>query len=150
MALTQEDPEPAPKQATYAKQGAAPGVIGLLKMIIADADQVIKESTKDEEKAQSEYTTLVGDYNTSIENAQKAVTQNTAEKAAAEEDREQQKLTLTQTVDELENLQKEELALHANCDFVVKNFAVRQSARADEMDAIKNAISVLSGANFEE
>merc|ERR550537_174348 len=38
--------------------------------------------------------------------------------------------------------------LHSECDWLLQNFDLRKSARAEEMDALKQAKAVLSGANF--
>lgn len=35
--------------------------------------------------------------------------------------------------------------LHASCDYVMKNFDVRQTARSEEKDALKEATAILSG-----
>jgi hypothetical protein len=48
---------------------------------------------------------------------------------------------------ELEGLDQTKADLHKSCDFVLKNFAARQEARANEMDALAEAIAVLSGAD---
>ncbi len=39
---------------------------------------------------------------------------------------------------------------HVNCcDFVMKNFETRQTARDEEIEALKQAKAILSGAKFE-
>merc|ERR1719191_1299321 len=38
--------------------------------------------------------------------------------------------------------------LHADCDFLLQNFDTRKEARANEIDALKKAKAVLSGADF--
>lgn len=137
-----------PKQKTYEKNESAPGVIGLIQMIVADAQHVIKEGTKDEQRAQSNYESLVGDTNKSVNTAEKQVTQKTSEKAAAIQEKEQADLTLAQNVDIMGNLKKENKSLHNSCDFLLKNFDTRQAARLEEMEAIDQAKQVLSGADF--
>merc|ERR1719274_26548 len=39
--------------------------------------------------------------------------------------------------------------LHADCDFLIENYDLRKAARENEIEGLKNAKSVLSGANFE-
>merc|ERR1712050_256757 len=39
-------------------------------------------------------------------------------------------------------------SLHAECDWLLKYFDVRKTARAGEVDALKNAKAVLSGADY--
>ena len=43
-------------------------------------------------------------------------------------------------------LANENADLHSGCDFVLKNFDVRQQARDEEVDALKQSIMILSGA----
>merc|ERR1719238_2405064 len=49
---------------------------------------------------------------------------------------------------ELEALNKEIAALHNNCDFLEKNYDVRKTARANEIDALGKAKAVLNGADY--
>merc|ERR1719415_344030 len=51
---------------------------------------------------------------------------------------------------ELEQLSNYNAELHKNCDFVMKNFALRQTARDEEVEALRQAKAILSGAKFEE
>ena len=45
-------------------------------------------------------------------------------------------------------MKSEEADLHGSCDFTMKNFDIRQAARDEEVDALKQAKAVLRGANF--
>jgi hypothetical protein len=38
--------------------------------------------------------------------------------------------------------------LHAACDFIMQNFDLRKEARTSEIEGLKNAKAVLSGASF--
>merc|ERR550514_864281 len=49
---------------------------------------------------------------------------------------------------ELSNIKGYITQLHANCDFLIENYDLRKAARANEVESLKNAKSVLSGANF--
>ena len=51
---------------------------------------------------------------------------------------------------ELQQLSNYNAELHSSCDFVVKNFDIRQTARDEEIEALKQAKAILSGANFGE
>lgn len=137
-----------PKQKTYERNQAAPGVIGLIQMIIADAEHVISEGTKDEQRAQTEYEELVASTNKSVSTAENMITQKTSEKAQSTAEKEQADLTLAQNIELMDGLKKENKSLHNSCDFLLKNFSVRQQARTEEMEAIMQAKQVLSGANF--
>merc|ERR1719321_2261012 len=49
---------------------------------------------------------------------------------------------------DLESLANENADLHKDCDFVLKNFELRQGARDGEIEALKQAIQIFSGASF--
>jgi len=50
--------------------------------------------------------------------------------------------------DEAEKLSTYNAELHSSCDFLLKNFDLRQAARQEEMDALAQAKAILSGADF--
>jgi len=49
---------------------------------------------------------------------------------------------------DLQNLANYAAEVHKSCDFVMDNFTARQEARAQEVEALRQAKSVLSGADF--
>jgi DNA repair exonuclease SbcCD ATPase subunit len=74
-----------------------------------------------------------------------AISAKTEASAKAKEDTEQAKSDLDTTLGELESLAMTEQDLHNECDWVLRNFAARQKARMDEMEAIGQAKAILSG-----
>merc|ERR1719169_82724 len=38
--------------------------------------------------------------------------------------------------------------LHADCDWLLEKYDIRKEARANEIDALKKAVAVLSGADY--
>jgi len=38
--------------------------------------------------------------------------------------------------------------LHSSCDFITKNFEIRQTARDEEIEALNQAKAILSGSKF--
>jgi len=38
--------------------------------------------------------------------------------------------------------------LHVQCDFLLQNFDLRKEARTNEVESLKNAKAILSGADF--
>jgi len=65
--------------------------------------------------------------------------------AAAEEELTQAKTDLDQTNKEILGLHETETDLHESCDYILKNFFVRQQARSAEIDALGEAKAILSG-----
>merc|ERR1719506_1998586 len=64
--------------------------------------------------------------------------------AELEANTEEQKATTKTLMATLEHIQ----SLHAECDWLLQYFQVRLEARAGEIESLKTAKSVLSGADF--
>merc|ERR1719462_163303 len=69
-------------------------------------------------------------------------------KAEKEADKSYAHTEAENTQGELESLGNAAGDVHKSCDFTLKNFAVRQEARDQEVNALRQAKSILSGANF--
>ena len=52
------------------------------------------------------------------------------------------------TTDALAKLKEYIAGLHSSCDFLMENYESRKEARTNEIEGLKNAKSVLAGANF--
>merc|ERR1719359_491534 len=122
----------------------------MIQQIINDAKAMEAETIRAEEDAQKAYEDFVKTTNGSIEAKGKEIVNKSEEKAKAETD-----LTETEEAHESVSLELEQLSnyngqLHQSCDFVLKNFEIRQTARDEEIEALKQAKAILSGAKFEE
>merc|ERR1719272_1224603 len=152
-ALLQQEPAgpaPPPGLKAYKKNAAAGGVMGMIQQIINDAKAMEAEAIKSEEDAQKAYEDFVKDTNTSIEEKTISITNKTEEKAQAEADKVEAEAEKEALMTELEQLSNESADLHSSCDFVLKNFEIRQTARDQEVEALKQAKAILSGAKFSE
>jgi hypothetical protein len=129
----------------YKKSGGAMGVLAILQNVVKDAQSLESQAMKDEQNAQSSYAAMIQDMNASVRSKSQAVVDRTMVRAAAEQDKIQAETELSATQAELEKLADGNAALHLSCDFVMKNFDVRQESRQQEMDAIAEAKAVLSG-----
>jgi len=138
--------EPPVKFNAYKKNAGASPVIGLIEQIIEDSKALESEAVAGEQEAQKSYETFVKDSNDSIAQLTESVSMKTKAKASANVDSEQAKSDLQSTEGELESLALYEGDLHRDCDFVLKNFNIRQKARLDEIEAIGQAKAILSGA----
>jgi len=133
---------------TYKKQGGS-GVISLLESIINDSANLEKEAIQAEQDSQAAYETFVRDSNASIEAKQRDVTNKQETKAQAEADLNKAKEDLARVGDELASLAEYVAQVHTACDFVLKNFDVRQSSRSQEVEALRQAKAILSGMQTE-
>jgi len=142
-------PPPPPGFEAYKKNAAAGGVMGMIQQIINDAKAMEAEAIRSEEDAQKAYEDFVKDTNASIEEKSKDIVNKSETKAKAEADLVEAKENKEAVMLELEQLSNYKAELHSSCDFVMKNFDIRQTARDEEIEALKQAKAILSGAKFE-
>jgi len=142
-------PPPPPGFEAYKKNAAAGGVMGMIQQIINDAKAMEAEVIRSEEDAQKAYEDFVKDTNNSIEEKSKDIVNKSESKAKAESDLVEAKEDKEAVMLELEQLSNYKAELHSSCDFVLKNFEIRQTARDEEIEALKQAKAILSGAKFE-
>merc|ERR1719221_374432 len=143
-------PPPPPGFEEYKNNAAAGGVMSMIQQIINDAKAMEAEAIKDEEDAQKAYEDFVKETNNSIEAKSRDIVNKSEEKAKAETDLVRAKEDKDAVMLELEQLSNYNAELHQSCDFVLKNFDLRQTARDEEVEALRQAKAILSGAKFEE
>merc|ERR1719491_1614634 len=122
----------------------------MIQQIIDDAKLMEKDTIRSEEDAQAAYEAFVKDTNDSIETNLKNIVNKKESKAMAEKDLVEANKNLDATNLELEQLSNTNAQTHQQCDFAVKNFDIRQTARDQEIEALKQAKAILSGARFSE
>jgi len=149
LAQREAPPPPPETYGAYAKKGEeSSGVIAMIDLLIKDLATEMTTITAEEENAQKDYAELM------VDSASKrtADTKLIAEKEATKADLE---VELQKMDEEKVNTAKEAMAttkylssLHLECDWLIKNFDLRKEARAGEVDALKKAKAVLSGADY--
>jgi len=141
-------PPPPPGFDEYKTSSGAGGVVAMLSGIINDAKNMEREAIMAESDAQAAYESFLKNTNESIKAAMKALVMMGEDQAKAESDLVQAESDLKSTMTELEGLAKYAAQLHQSCDFVMENFEIRQAAMDQEVEALRQAKSVLSGADF--
>jgi len=139
---------PPPGFKSYEKNAASGGVMGMMQGIIDDAKAMEAEAIRGEEDSQKSYEDFVKDTNTSIEAKTKDIVSKSDMKAKAEQEKVEAETEHEGVMGELEQLANENADLHKSCDFTLKNFELRQTARDDEIEALKQALAMFSGASF--
>merc|ERR1719463_631289 len=124
------------------------GVMGMIQGLIDEAKALEADAIRAEEEAQKAYEDFVKDTNGSIEAKSKEITNKSELKAKAEDDKVEAEESRDKILLDLEQLSNEAADLHKACDFVLKNFDIRQTARDEEVEALKQAKAILSGAKF--
>merc|ERR1719409_1060991 len=141
-------PPPPPGFKEYKQSAGAGGVMGMLEQIIRDTETLEAEAIKAESDAQKAYETYVKDTNKSIEEKTRDITNKTQEKATAEADKVAAEEAKETAMNEQQQLMNENADLHKSCDFTLKNFEIRQTASDQEVEALRQAKAILSGAKF--
>merc|ERR1719271_1398459 len=141
-------PPPPPGFKSYEKNKTSGGVMGLMRQIIEDAKAMEAEAIKGEEDAQAAYEALVKDTNASINQKAKERIDKSAIKAKTEQDKVDAEANLDSVNGELDELANYKAELHKSCDYVLNNFDIRQTARDEEVEALKQAKAILSGSKF--
>jgi len=147
---TRGAPPPPPETfGAYSKKSEeSNGVLSMIDMLVADLEKEIQEMEFNEKDDQSEYETMIEDSAAKRASDSKSLTDKEAAKADGEASllklKDETKAKMTENMETMETLRD----LHLDCDWLLQNFEVRKEARAGEVDALKKAKAVLSGADY--
>jgi len=130
----------------YKNNAGASPVMGLIEQIVEDSKKVVSDATAAEYQAQADYEKFVNDSNAIIKGLSESISAKKKATAQAKEESAEATGDLEAATGELASLNAYEADLHGECDFVLKNFDIRQKARLQEMEAIQAAKAILSGA----
>jgi predicted nucleic acid-binding Zn-ribbon protein len=150
-AFEQKDaPSPPPETwGAYGKKGQeSTGVVQMINLLVSDLDKELTEATTGEKNAQAAYEELMEDSAAKRASDSKLL----AEKISSKTDAEARLLADTEekgtTDKKLMATNKVISSLHGECDWLLQNFDARKAARAGEVDALKGAKAILSGADY--
>jgi hypothetical protein len=135
---------------TYQKNEGNTSVLGLLQQIIHDTELMEQEISNAEQQSQETYESMVKETNNSLTKNQSALVNQNQAVARAEQELMDTEADLKDTILSMEQESNTGADLHANCDFVLKNFEIRQTARDEEVEALQQAKAILSGAKFDD
>merc|ERR1719313_2832152 len=142
-------PPPATWDAYQKKDGKSNGVMALMDMLLKELQDGITEAEHEEETSQKDYERLMSDSQASRAEMVESITAKEAAKAELDTSIVATKDKKTSQETDLANVKQYLVELHAKCDFIIENYDMRKAARENEVEGLKNAKSVLSGANFE-
>jgi hypothetical protein len=142
-------PPPPETAAAFAKKSEeSNGVIAMIDTMIADLTKEMTEGKATEKNAQADYEQAMSDSAEKRATDSKTVADKAKAKAETgadlEANNEEKGATTKTLMATLEHIQ----SLHAECDWLLQYFQVRKEARAGEVESLKTAKSVLSGADF--
>jgi len=141
-------PPPATAGAFKKKGEESNGVIAMIDLLVADLDKEMTEAKTIEKDSQEEYEKMMNDSAEKRATDTKALADKESAKANTEESFEANKEEKVATTKELMAVHEYISSLHSECDWLLKYFDVRKEARAGDMESLKTAKAVLSGADF--
>jgi len=143
-------PPPPPGAVTaYQNKGEMNnGILRMLDMLVADLDKEMQQADVQEKDDQAEYIVFTKEAAAKRIADSKSITDKEEDKANSEGNL--QKLKDEGVAKMKEMMATEEYIgnLHAECDWLLSNFQLRKDARAGEVESLKKAKAVLSGADF--
>ena len=148
-ALLQQEPAGPPPPAgfkSYDNNAGGGGVVAMITQIIQDAKAMEAEAVHDEEDAQAAYESFVKETNDTNTADRRSIVSKTGTKAEKEGEKVNTEQELDSTNITLEQLANEKADLHKSCDFFMDNYEVRQNAIDEEVEALRQARSILKGA----
>jgi hypothetical protein len=120
-------------------------VMTLILKLAGDAQVLEDASIHSEQVAQAAYEQAVQETNDSVEAKSRLVVDKIGELASVDQERvnaEQEKADVDKS---LEATAQSLVAIHGECDFLLKNFGARQESRAAEADALAQVKAILRG-----
>jgi len=135
----------APKFQEYQDSGSSNHVMTLLQKLIGEAKVVVQESQHAEQEAEKAYEALITETNDAVKGKSRMITDKGEQLASVEADKFQAMEDKDVLVSELEALAQTRAELHGQCDYIIKNFEVRQQARSNEMDKLNEVKAILRG-----
>merc|ERR1719421_1617420 len=132
----------------YQKSEKSAGVLGLMDMMVREIETDMKDAAYEEKTSQSDYAKLMSESQETRAANSKGIVTKTASKAEVEAKLNQAKDEKTAVDTDLELIASTLGDLHVQCDFLLQNYDLRKEARTNEVESLKNAKAILSGANF--
>merc|ERR1719146_415877 len=132
-------PPPPPAMSKMEPSKGAGGVMQLIQNVIDESATMEKESLTAEEEAQAGYEDFMTNSNDAIANANKQITAKTDEKSETEDTKIGAEGDLNAALDDAEALAKYKSELHGSCDFLMKNFGLRQQSMTNEIEGLGEA-----------
>jgi len=130
------------------KNSGSTGVVAMMDTIIKDLEMATQEAMLDENTSQKNYNKLMADSQQERAQNSKSATNREVAKAVLGTKLVSMRQSHADANEDLNNAQSYIDTLHGSCDFLLDNYDTRKEARATEMESLKNAKSVLSGASF--
>merc|ERR1719410_3208877 len=119
-----------------------------MDLLIKDLEKEMTEAQTSEKDAEADYLEMMSDAAAKRTADAKSLQEKGSAKADLEGSLQDHKGKRMDAAKELMATLKYIHSLHTECDWLIQNFDMRKEARTGEVDALKKAKAVLSGADF--
>ena len=120
----------------------------MIDLLIKDLAKEMTEAETDEKDAQADYEQMMQDSKAKRTTDSKALAAKSSAKADTEAELQAHGEHHAEGSQELMATMKYISSLHSECDWLLQYFEVRKEARAGEVESLKQAKAVLSGADY--
>ena len=141
-----EAPPPPEDFKEYNQNEGGNGVIGMIQSVIDESKETETDAIRSEADATASYEEFFKNANASIKALIKSVADKREKYAQGDARLIRAKAEQSQTLKDLESLNEYKGQLHKSCDFMLKNFDEIQEKRGEEIEALRQATAILSGA----
>merc|ERR550514_634566 len=117
-------------------------------MMVRELESDITDAGYEEKTSAKEYGELMADSEASRAQDSKSIVDKTASKAELGAKLEQAKESKRASETDVALAAQVIGDLHVSCDFLLQNYDLRKEARTNEVESLKNAKAILSGASF--
>jgi len=124
------------------------GVISMIEVLLTDLEKDIQEAAGEEKVAQHEYEMMMQESTEKRTADSTSLTDKTTAKADMETEIEEHKADKYAAQKDAMAAAKFISNLHGGCDWLMQYHEARKEARVGELDAVKKAKAVLSGADY--
>mmetsp|Transcript_103475 Transcript_103475/g.297998 ORF Transcript_103475/g.297998 Transcript_103475/m.297998 type:complete len:137 (+) Transcript_103475:2-412(+) len=119
-----------------------------MDMLVEDLDKEMQQMGVDESEAQKEYEAFMEDSKTKRTADAKAIADKEGHKADLEVELQKDGVEHKSTVKKGMEKALQIRDLHLECDWLTSNHEARKEARTGEIESLKNAKAILSGADY--
>jgi len=147
LVQTRQEPPP-PGFNEYKKSAGSGGAMSMIEGIISDAKTMEEEGTRSETEQQEAYENYVKETDASIKSKSDDAIAKSDLKGEKKVELVETKEALSGVMYELEELAHHNAETHKDCDFLLKNFEVRQDGFDTEVDGLRKSIQILKGSGL--
>merc|ERR1719446_1075991 len=148
--VSKDAPPPPPAAVGAYKKSSeeSGGVIAMIDLLVKELDKEMTVAKTEETDAQEDYETAMKDSQEKRATDSKTLTDKEGAKADLEAELEAYKADKASATKELAGVLQYIASLHAECDWLLQYFDVREEARTSEIDSLEKAKAVLNGADY--